>query len=119
MASIAEKAQELGHIIGQSQEYQALKRAHESVGDEDALRAKMDQLQQLAQQMDQAQQQGTEPSEEQVKQYESLLSEIQGNAEYQKVVAAQSNFDKLMLKVNQDIMEGIKKGADSRIITLG
>jgi hypothetical protein len=34
-------------------------------------------------------------------------------------VAAQTNFDKLMIRVNDQIMEGIRKGAASPIITLG
>jgi hypothetical protein len=33
-------------------------------------------------------------------------------------VAAQANFDKLMLRVQDQIMEGIKKGSESVIITL-
>ena len=119
MGAIEDKAQELGRILGQTDEYQALKRAHERVEDAKDLRERMDQLSQLARQMETAAAQGTEPGEEQVKRYDALLSEIQADPGYQSVVAAQSNFDKLMLKVNQDILAGIKKGADSRIITLG
>ena len=37
----------------------------------------------------------------------------------QRAVSAQENFDKLMLRVNQWIMDGMKKGAASPIITLG
>jgi hypothetical protein len=33
-------------------------------------------------------------------------------------VAAQSNFDKLMVRVNEQIMEGIRRGSASPIITL-
>ncbi len=50
--------------------------------------------------------------------YDSLVSAVQAEPSYQGVVAAQSNFDKLMAKVNAEIMEGIKKGAESPIITL-
>ena len=35
-----------------------------------------------------------------------------------RAVAAQENFDKLMLRVNQWIMDGMKKGSASPIITL-
>jgi hypothetical protein len=35
------------------------------------------------------------------------------------MVAAQSNFEKVMAKINQRIYEGMKKGAASPIITLG
>jgi hypothetical protein len=34
-------------------------------------------------------------------------------------VAAQDNFDKLMMRVNNWILDGIKRGAASPIITLG
>jgi hypothetical protein len=33
-------------------------------------------------------------------------------------VAAQENFDKIMMRVNDQILEGIRKGATSSIITL-
>jgi len=38
---------------------------------------------------------------------------------YQQMVVAQSNFEKLMARINARIYEGIKKGAASPIITLG
>jgi hypothetical protein len=41
---------------------------------------------------------------------------VQGNAAYQRAVAAQENFDKLMLRVNQWIGDGIRAGATSSII---
>jgi hypothetical protein len=47
------------------------------------------------------------------------VGEVQSDPAYQQLVAAQSNFDKLMLKVQEQIMEGMRKGAESRIITLG
>jgi hypothetical protein len=53
-----------------------------------------------------------------VGEYNNLLSTIQADSRYQAVVAAQANFDKLMLRVNEQILEGIKKGAASPIITL-
>jgi hypothetical protein len=52
------------------------------------------------------------------KQLDELLEKIQGQSVYQGAVAAQENFDKLMLRVNQWIMDGMKKGAASPIITL-
>ena len=41
------------------------------------------------------------------------------NPLYQRVVAAQENFDKSMVRVNDCILDGIQKGAASPIITLG
>jgi hypothetical protein len=43
---------------------------------------------------------------------------VQSNSVYQQAVAAQENFDKLMMQVNGWIAEGIKSGAVSPIITL-
>ena len=119
MAAVLEKAIELGRLIGQSDEYQALRRAHEGVRDEESLRGRMDELTRLAQQLEDAVARDEEPPAETMAQYNELLGTIQTNAEYQRVVAAQSNFDKLMLKVDEQIREGIKTGAASRIITLG
>jgi hypothetical protein len=44
---------------------------------------------------------------------------VQGNPLYQGVAVAQENFDKVMLGVNEWILEGIRKGSSSPIITLG
>jgi hypothetical protein len=51
-------------------------------------------------------------------QLDSMLEKIQSQAAYQRAVVAQENFDKLMQRVNQWIMDGMKKGAASPIITL-
>jgi hypothetical protein len=51
--------------------------------------------------------------------YESLLSSIQAHPKYQQVVAAQSNFDKMMLQINEKIVEGIRQGGESSIIIPG
>ena len=48
-----------------------------------------------------------------------LLGKVQQNSIYQRMVAAQTNFEKLMARVNEWILEGISKGATSSIITLG
>ena len=44
---------------------------------------------------------------------------VQVNGTYQRVMVANENFDKVMVQVNQWILDGIKKGAASSIITLG
>ena len=115
---IEEKAIDLGRMIGQTEEYKALKRAHEQANDQRQLQEQMNQLGSLAQEIDRLVAQGQEPPKDKVEQYNSLLSVIQADSVYQAVVAAQANFDKLMTRVNEQIMEGIKKGAASPIITL-
>ena len=114
-----EKARELGRLIGQSSEYQAVKRASDALNEDKdtvALLQKMEQLRVNAQRM---MQRGERPSEEMERQLDSLLGEVQGRAAYQRLLVAQENFDKIMGRVNDWILEGIEKGATSSIITLG
>jgi cell fate (sporulation/competence/biofilm development) regulator YlbF (YheA/YmcA/DUF963 family) len=115
---IDEKAVDLGRLIGQTDEYKALRRAHEQVRDVQALQDQMGRLHTVAADLERAGSEGREPPEPLVQEYDSLLSTIQGDPKYQAVIAAQSNFDKLMLKVNEQIMEGIRRGSASPIITL-
>lgn len=59
---------------------------------------------------------GREPGEEVQEEYERLAGEIQQRSVYQAVVAAQSNFEKLMGSINEEIARGIEAGEQSRII---
>jgi hypothetical protein len=49
---------------------------------------------------------------------DALLGTVQSSPIYQAFVAAQANFDKLMTRLNEQLFEGIRLGAESRIITL-
>jgi cell fate (sporulation/competence/biofilm development) regulator YlbF (YheA/YmcA/DUF963 family) len=115
---INDKAQELGRLLGQSDEYKGVLRARERVEEAKDLNERLKKLQSLAEGLERHARDGREPSEEEATAYERLLGEIQTDARYQGLVAAQSNFDKLMFRVNQHIMEGLTKGASSPIITL-
>jgi cell fate (sporulation/competence/biofilm development) regulator YlbF (YheA/YmcA/DUF963 family) len=116
---IEEKAKELGRFIGQSKEYQEMKRANDALGQDDEavklLRA-MEQLRGDAQKMIQK---GERPTAEMEQQLDALLQKVQVQPAYQRLIAAQENFDKLMARVNEWILEGIDKGASSPIIMLG
>jgi cell fate (sporulation/competence/biofilm development) regulator YlbF (YheA/YmcA/DUF963 family) len=116
---IPDKARELGRLIGQSDEYAALRRAQDRVAEAPELREKLDRLRQLADTLERVSMEGGTPQPADVTSYDQLLTAIQGDTLYQSVLAAQTNFDKLMIKVNDQIMEGIRKGATSSIITLG
>ncbi len=116
---VAEKAQELGRLIGQSPEYQAVKRSSDALNaDTEAvsLLQKMEKIRADAQQMIQK---GEEPTPEMEQQLDQMLTVIQANQAYQRAIVAQENFDKVMLQINTWILEGMKKGATSSIITLG
>lgn len=115
---LEEKANEIGRLIGQSSEYQAVKRANDALsGDRQALTLlkQMEELRLSAQRMIER---GERPTEDMERQLDALLSQVQGNPTYQQVVAAQENFEKIMARVNEWILEGIRKGAASPIITL-
>ncbi|MBX3175201.1 MAG: YlbF family regulator [Gemmatimonadaceae bacterium] len=116
---LQDKAVEVGRLIGQSAEYQAVKRANEALnGDREVVTAlqRMEQLRAEAQELIGR---GEQPSEQMEQELDTLLQKVQGNSLYQQFVAANENFDKVMVQVNQWMLEGIRKGATSSIITLG
>lgn len=113
-----EKAQELGRLLGQTDEYKALRRATDRLHEDPELQKLLAEVDRLAQQLETVARQGQEPPKDQIEQYDRALSTVQGNPVYQQVVAAQTNFEKLMAKVNERIYDGIKKGAASPIIQL-
>jgi cell fate (sporulation/competence/biofilm development) regulator YlbF (YheA/YmcA/DUF963 family) len=115
---IEDKAKELGRLIGQSTEYKEVKRSSDALNEDKetvTLLQKMEQLRVNAQRM---LQQGQRPTPEMEQELDGLLSQIQVKTTYQRVLAAQENFDKVMGRVNDWILEGIEKGAASPIITL-
>jgi len=116
---IENKAKELGRMIGQSPEYQAVRRANDALGQDTAAVALLKQMEQLRVNAQQMIQRGERPTEEMEKDLDSLLGQVQSQMVYQRLVSAQENFDKLMARVNDWIVDGIEKGATSSIITLG
>jgi cell fate (sporulation/competence/biofilm development) regulator YlbF (YheA/YmcA/DUF963 family) len=116
---LEEKAVELGRLIGQSSEYQAVKRANDAINsdrDAVALLREMERLRLDAQRMIER---GERPTEEMERQLDDLLAKVQQHAAYQRLIVSQENFDKVMQRVNDWILDGIRKGAASPIITLG
>ncbi len=116
---IEDKAKELGRLIGQSAEYQAVKRANDALSQDAAAVALLRQMEQLRMNAQAMMQRGERPTEEMEKELDGLLGQVQGQSVYQRLVAAQENFDKIMSKVNDWIVDGIERGATSSIITLG
>ena len=116
---IDQKAQELGRLLGQSEEYKTLVRASDRMREDATCKQLLAEVERIAQDIERAAQESREPAREQVEQYDRALQSVQSNAVYQQVVAAQANFEKLMAKVNARIYEGMKQGAASSIITLG
>lgn len=116
---LSERALELGRLIGQSTEYQAVRRANAALNEDKAAMAllqKMEGLRTAAQQMIER---GEQPTAEMEQELDDLLSEVQTNPTYQRMVVSNENFDKIMVQVNQWILDGMRKGSASPIITLG
>ncbi len=116
---INEKALELGRLIGQTEDHKALKRAREALDEASEIRAQMQRIEMLSEKIEQHMRERKDPPKEVTEEYEQLLASVQAHPRYQQVVAAQANFEKLMLKVNEQIMEGMKQGAESPIIIPG
>jgi cell fate (sporulation/competence/biofilm development) regulator YlbF (YheA/YmcA/DUF963 family) len=116
---IEEKARDLGRLIGQSKEYQEIKRANEALGKDETAVALLKQMEQLRTQAQRMIERGERPTAEMEQQLDGLLQKVQVQPAYQRLISAQENFDKLMQKVNEWILDGIDKGAASPIIMLG
>jgi cell fate (sporulation/competence/biofilm development) regulator YlbF (YheA/YmcA/DUF963 family) len=111
-----ERAHELGRMLGQSDEYKAVTRARQRLTEDQEAVARMQRLDVLEREIAAYLQNNMEPEGSQQEEYERVFVELQGMAVYQGFVAAQSNFDKLLTRMNEEISRGIEAGAQSRII---
>lgn len=114
-----DRAKELGRLIGQSDQYKAVRRANDALGADTESVALLQRMEQLRVQASEMMDRGEQPTAEMETELDGLLQRVQVNPLYQRMMVAQENFDKIMVQVNQSILEGIKKGATSGIITLG
>ena len=116
MEAIWEKSREVGRLVAQTSEYGALKRANERLSDDREAVELLNEMAQMQDDLTDALRSGREPSPEEQRAYESLASRLQASTTYQSVVAAQSNFDRLMMRINEEIARGVEAGQQSRII---
>jgi cell fate (sporulation/competence/biofilm development) regulator YlbF (YheA/YmcA/DUF963 family) len=116
MSKIEEMAKELGQALGRTDEYQALKKAASGIDEDRELNTLRNDLQKLEEGLVNQLRAGQEPSDEERNRYEELAGTLQSRPEYQRLVAAQANFDKLLQRVNETISRGIQDGSESRII---
>ena len=115
---IEDKARDLGRTIGQSPEYKEVRRASDALNEDRDTVSLLQQMEQLRVEAQRMLQRGERPTPEMEQKLDTLLSQIQSKATYQRLLVAQENFDKIMQRVNDWILEGIEKGATSSIITL-
>lgn len=116
MEGYLEKAHEAGRLIAQSDDYKALKRADERLADDREAVELFNRLSALEEEITGSLRAGQEPPQEQQEEYQALVETLQQRSSYQALVAAQSNFERLMARVNDAIAKGIEAGEKSRII---
>jgi cell fate (sporulation/competence/biofilm development) regulator YlbF (YheA/YmcA/DUF963 family) len=116
MEQLWEKAREVGRMVATSDEYKALKRANERLSDDRDAVAGINRLGTLQESIARALQSGQEPSEEERDEFERLATSVQGSPAYQAFESARANFDRLMMRVDEEIAKGIEAGEQSRII---
>jgi len=116
---IWDKAEELGRLIGQTAEYKALRRAETTLREDADAQAKVNLIQKLARQMDELVTQGQMPDQATAETYENAVRDLEVSPIGQAYAVGRANFEKVMVKVNQLIAQGMEKGATSSIITLG
>ncbi len=115
---IEEKAQELGRLIGQSSEYQTLRRAEKTLQEDAETRSRLEKIDQLARLIDEQVTVKKIPDEATVTAYEAAVRDLEVSSQGQAYVIARANYEKLMTKVNQQMSAGIERGAASTIISL-
>ena len=115
---LEDKAKDLGRLIGQSAEYQAFKRVNDAIRENRDSAELFKRLETLRMEAEQMMERGEQPPESMEAELGSLMTQLQSSQEYQRAIAAQENFDKLMMRVNEWITEGMRAGAKSPIITL-
>lgn len=116
MAGIYDMAKELGAALARTDEYQALKRAGDAADEDRELVELRNRLRALEDRIEAMLRAGQQPDEEIAASYQETAEELQGKPAFQRFVAAQANFDKVMYKVNETMARGLQEGAQSRII---
>ena len=114
-----ERADELGRLIGQTNEAKALRRAEEALRNDETTRGHLERMQTIARQMDLVMAQGQMPEEGAAETYEQAVREFELSPIGQAYIVARTNFEKVMARINEEMAKGIEKGATSSIITLG
>jgi cell fate (sporulation/competence/biofilm development) regulator YlbF (YheA/YmcA/DUF963 family) len=116
MAGINEKAKDLGNALARTDEYQALKRASDAAEEDRELVEIRNRLQDIESRLEASLRAGREPDEDLRSEYQTAAEQLQAMPAFQRVIAAQTNFEKVMYKVNEIVARGIEEGAQSRII---
>ncbi|WP_408956058.1 YlbF family regulator [Natroniella sp. ANB-PHB2] len=106
--SIMEKAQELGDVIVESQEFSDLKAAEEAMGADKAAQEIIQEFQAKQRKAQMAQRNGKPVSDELKKELQGIQAKMQQNEHVKGYMEAQEKFGKVMQTVNQVISAAIQ-----------
>lgn len=118
MADILDMAANLGRTLGHTAEYRALREAMAAADDDRELVELRNRLGRLEEHIGSFLHRGEEPGEELAAEYEDVFSRLQAKATYQRLVAGQANFDRILTRVNEQITRGLEEAGQSRIVLL-
>ncbi len=113
---IFERASDVGRLVSQTPEYAYLRSAMREIDGDEEAKVMLDRIRALQEQLIGCLEREEEPPEELRQELGTLSEEMQASSQYQSLISAQANFDKLMEKVNLSIAQGVKEGEQSRII---
>ena len=116
MTDIVELAESLGRAVGNTYEYRTMARAMECADDDRQIVELRNELKKTEESLQSAVRSGKEPDKADMERYEATLNKLQASSVYQSLVAAQTNLDKIMYRVDAAIQKGMREGAASRII---
>lgn len=116
MAEIYQKARELGNALARTEEYRALLRTMDAADEDRELVELRNRIRELKAEIEASVLAGEEPDKDLTKAYADITEQLQTKPGFQRLISAQSNFEKVMFKVNETVTEGIDEGGDSRII---
>ncbi len=111
-----EMARDLGRALGRTDEYRALEDAVRGAEEDRELEDLRDRLQALEEQLESRLRAGKEPEREVLEEFEKVFGQVQENPAYQRLVAAQTNFDKVLARVDEAVQKGMEEGAENRIV---
>ncbi len=110
--SVMDRARELGKEIRTTEEYKELERTTGNIKDDADANKMIQDIQELQQQIQFAQQSGVQPSQEQIDNFNSLKGKMDTSLTIQAYAKAQNDFSDFMQTVNNAIGEGISPEMD-------
>lgn len=113
---IFERAGEIGRLISQTPEYAYLKAAHREIEEDEEARGKLQRIDEMRGELAGYLERDEEAPQELLDRLTRLSEEVQTSTEFQSLISAEANFNKLMDRVHGAIGKGIRSGEQSKII---